>query len=291
MANNYRGYYRRPIIPPQQEKKAYDIWTEVIIPAIQALIVVWLCDVAGGLVLYLVVYIGPATVSTVLGGLIMLGTVWVVGFSQINYQAKFSTTTIGVLIFAVQQYALVRLAKVWPWHWREPLQMWHAWVHTLWIGPLIGGGVLIWRFVNEIFDPFWPRIPMYPEEPKPARQPRLASSKMIITKYRDGRQEAEEPPVTEDVWIPPERGHTLQAHLKSFIVGCARKGTSKANWLPKGEKYHLSTGLRVTRNVYDDMMEILRGIGIFKWGGPGEGLEWTCSAQEAITVIEENVDE
>lgn len=86
MTNNYRrGYGYRPIqIPPQREQKGYDIWTEVIIPAIQALIVIWLCDVVGGLVLYLIVYIGPVPISTVLGGLILVVTAGIVGFARIN---------------------------------------------------------------------------------------------------------------------------------------------------------------------------------------------------------------
>jgi len=268
---------------PQRELKGYSKTTEVIIPILQSLTVMAAVDVLAGLLAYLAVFIGPTWLQVTLGLLLFLGTVVVV--SQIESQRRRVGLIVGGSLLAAQQGLLMQARAVWPWEWVTG-EFWWAWVYTCWLGPLLGCAVLIWRFVNEVRDPWWPRPQVTSEEPKTE----------VVTKDRpiyisrwspkgSDNEQSEQPRSLPE----PTPVYSLGDDLRAFVVEAHRRGLERSNWIkPNTDRIRLwPSGRAVTRGYYDQLVNILRQADLVTWSGSGSAVEWSCTLKETLDCIED----
>lgn len=100
---------------------------------------------------------------------------------------------------------------------------------------------------------------------------------------RDGGGHEPEPfPDVDDE--PTEVPDELDLELADFLAEAMRRGLSRRAWLGAGASRHQlpTTGRRVTRPVYDALIEKATQEGFIVPGGDGSGHEWAVDPRDAL---------
>lgn len=267
----------------QRELKGYSLVTEVKIPLLQAFWVTVALDVVAGLLLWAAIWAGPGFWKVALG--LVVGTATLVGVFRAGEGRRAVVGFVtGSAVLAGIEGALVYLETMWPVDWLLWPELWRPWAATVWVGPLAGCGLLIWRFANELRDPFWPAPagarPLEEEVPpvKPRDRP------VYIQRWNNNHEPEPEPLVQ-----PPRRAeYTLADDLRSFVMFAWGRGLERSSWLeasaPRVKLW--PSGRRVTRGCYDQLMGILREANIVTWDGSGSSAEWSCAPDQALECLD-----
>lgn len=267
----------------QRELKGYSLMTEVKIPLLQAFWVTVALDVVGGLLVWAAIWAGPGFWKVALG--LVVGTVTLVGvFRTGDGRRAVVGFVTGSAVLACIEGGLVYLETVWPVEWLVWPELWRPWAATVWVGPLAGCGLLIWRFANELRDPFWPApVGVRPLEEEAPSTPAVRDRPVYIQRWNNHE------PVPEPVVQQPRRPeYTLADDLRAFVMLAWGRGLERSSWIEAGAaRVRLwPSGRVVTRGCYDQLMGILREANIVTWDGSGSSAEWSCSPDQALACLD-----
>jgi hypothetical protein len=279
-------------LPAQREFKGFNVWTEVIIPLLQALGMAIAVDLIAGIVLYLVAIAGPVY-GRVMVGLGMAGLmVYVVSRPEIgglvadrrDWGKLAAVIVPAVGLIALVQVVLAEQAETWLWELGEGALFYVRYV--AWVGPMAGAIRLAGRWNNELISPFRDKPDYPPVEPQ---KPKVQDRVMYVTRNNRGEIIDRQVEVRTQPVPAPKPVYTLADDLRSFVVLAYSIGLARDTvWLvPHANRKTLwPSGTVVTRNVYVTLVKILVKAG-FVVDSPG-GRTWAMPLEDILTSIDED---
>lgn len=273
-----------------KESAKIDTETRVVMPALQTLsvLVAWVVFLIGcwalidGLVVAFQVNLNPgmylltfATIAAVVGG---CGYGIYKAFSAAKPAVKWALALAGsLLVITAMMSAAMSL--------RAEFDFWRFVEIVVGSGAVLGSGLLIYHQLLNIVDPYWRTSPserelleMWRNQP-PLAPPTVGSvrgqQRSITYRYKD--EETEIPIATEI--LPPEEPVDIvegpedwEFEIINFLELAKDIGLGRKAWLEDADRFLTSTGTKVTKPKYNEMIDRLAEKGyVRKGGGPGEG--------------------
>lgn len=279
----------------QQEHVQYNAHTQVVVQVLQGLVLM------------------PA-IAAVCGGLVLLGSsvTWLIVQLTSWLDWMVSVVILTALAIVVRRVARAMLSR---WHarlWPLAAEMlataavvlllmtaargeWTAGAALRVVGGLglmVGGFLVAWRFGNELWNPWFPKSPS------------VAMMERLIDRLTDGPEEGPErvrpypvrvngelrqhAPVDDEdeEQDRPERVVDPEfVDLVAFVEMASVRGLERDGLVTK-PRMALPSGARLTRTVYDRMMELAeKPWGLVRRGGGGMAASWVVEPVQAVMIL------
>jgi hypothetical protein len=267
-------------VPPQRELKGYTKTTEVWIPVLQMLVIMLAGDAVAGLLVYVGVWIGPEFWRVTLAALLFVGTV-VLTLALRNQHGRVAVFAVGAAAFTAWMVNVDKLLPLWPWDWLWE-RFWQPWRYTAWLGPVLGCGLIIWRFANELRDPFWPRIPFLGEQKK--EPPKVVlRDRPVFVRSNDKKAEWKAPAVIERDQNQEVEEDTFYDDMYEFIVRAFTRGIERSNWFgPDLARFRFPSGQYLSKSYFNYLVNMLVESGHANWDGPGTAKYFACPIETVM---------
>lgn len=156
----------------------------------------------------------------------------------------------------------------------------------------VPGGILVYRQGRDLIDPYGKTSPV-----ERMLMPYLAKLFDVEEEEEEGETPGRMVPVrsgarTEAVRAAPWTldVHPHDAELLEFMGLAKVKGLGQASWLENGRVVLRSTGVEVTRGVWDRIMEDLVRWGFVDRGGGGRAASWLVEPERARGILRREVE-